>query len=112
MATKNGGPSESLADDRDECGVLVDPTDPLDIARGLMALAGDAGAWEETRNAGMRRVAERYTWDRTAEAYHRVFEELRRGGGKSDDDFPVPGWFTDPTEDDIGRDWLSSLYFD
>lgn len=67
VVTRNGGPSESLADEAGEYGVLVDPTDPHDIAAGLERALGDE--WDTLAAAGRRRVHEHYTWDRTAEGY-------------------------------------------
>jgi sucrose-phosphate synthase len=63
VATKNGGPSEIF---EDGSGVLVDPTDPNDIATGLLdalehhaTLAGKAGDL----------VTRKYTWRQTARGY-------------------------------------------
>ncbi|RZV47296.1 MAG: glycosyltransferase family 1 protein [Acidimicrobiia bacterium] len=67
VATRNGGPSESLIDADGEYGVLVDPADPYDIAAGLERALGDE--WETLAAAGRQRVHDRYTWDRTAEGY-------------------------------------------
>jgi sucrose-phosphate synthase len=69
VVTRNGGPSESLREGDTEYGVLVDPTDPGDIARGLLRLVSDPAEWERMAAAGRQRVYDRYTWDRTAEAY-------------------------------------------
>ncbi|NKI36545.1 glycosyltransferase family 1 protein [Wenzhouxiangella sp. XN79A] len=62
-ATGNGGPSEIFADGS---GVLFDPADPADIARGLIE-ALDRQV--ELAPAGRERVRARYTWRRTAERY-------------------------------------------
>jgi len=67
VATRNGGPSESLIDEEGEYGVLVDPADPYDIAAGLQRALGDE--WGKLATAGRQRVHDRYTWDRTAEGY-------------------------------------------
>ena len=67
VATRNGGPSESLIDEDGEYGVLVDPADPHDIAAGLERALGDE--WGKLAAAGRQRVHDRYTWDRTAEGY-------------------------------------------
>ena len=82
VATKNGGPSEIFADGS---GVLVDPFDPEDIARG-MADALDRQADLSAR--GRQRVLDMYTWDRTAAAYLEVIGEgVRRGAIETE---PVP----------------------
>ena len=68
VATKHGGPMEIFADGS---GVLVDPFDVDDIARGL----NDAlGRHSELSAKAIRRVRETYTWQRTAEAYLAVIE--------------------------------------
>jgi len=79
VATRNGGPSEIFADGS---GVLVDPEDPSDIARGLIeALENHADLSRRAHD----RVATTYTWDQTAQGYVAVIEEaLGRGHG------PVP----------------------
>jgi sucrose-phosphate synthase len=67
VATRNGGPSESLIHEDGEYGVLVDPADPADIAAGLERALGDE--WSKLATAGRQRVHDRYTWDKTAEGY-------------------------------------------
>ena len=79
VATKNGGPSEIFLDD---AGVLVDPADPQDIARGLI-LALDN--YEVYAKRGRRRVAEKYTWRATAGGYLDVIRR-RVGQVRSVDD--------------------------
>jgi len=72
VATRNGGPSEIFADGS---GILVDPLDSADIARGLLqALAKHADLSERAR----RRVSEMYTWRKTAEGYLAVIEDGMR----------------------------------
>jgi len=70
VATKNGGPSEIF---KDGSGVLVDPFDVEDIARG-MAEALDRQ--EELAIRGRQRVLSMYTWDKTAAGY---LEVIRSG---------------------------------
>ncbi len=69
VATQNGGPSEIFADGS---GVLVDPFDAEDIARGLArALDGH----QRLSEMAQRRVAVKYTWDKTAAGYLEVIEQ-------------------------------------
>ncbi len=63
VATQNGGPSEIF---EDGSGVLVDPYEPSDIARGLLEALAHASLLAEK---GRRRVIETYTWMKTAEGY-------------------------------------------
>jgi len=66
VVTRNGGPAESLRDEHGEYGVLVDPSDPDDVSRGLLRALD---RWHHFAREGRRRVLERYTWDRTAQGY-------------------------------------------
>ena len=70
VATRNGGPSEIFVD---EAGVLVDPTDVEDIARGLLKALEH---YERYAERGQGRVAEKYTWHATAGRY---LEVIQRG---------------------------------
>jgi sucrose-phosphate synthase len=74
VATKNGGPSEIFVD---EAGVLVDPADPQNIARGLLEALENQQSYAKR---GRSRVAEKYTWRATAAGYLKVIE---RGAGRS-----------------------------
>jgi sucrose-phosphate synthase len=72
VATKNGGPSEIF---EDGSGVLVDPFDVGDIARGT---AEALERQQELSRRGRERVLELYTWRRTAERYLAVLREGAR----------------------------------
>ena len=76
VVTKNGGPAESLRDGPREFGVLVDPFDSEDIARGLLQILGDKSVWERYAEAGRQRVHDRYTWDNTALAFERTLSGI------------------------------------
>ncbi len=76
VATRNGGPSEIFADGS---GVLVDPFDAGDIARGLEDALDRAV--ELARRSG-ERVNSMYTWDKTAAGYLAAISEgIARGPG-------------------------------
>jgi sucrose-phosphate synthase len=110
VVTRNGGPSESLQEGRREFGVLVDPSDPDDIARGLLRVLGSEKTWARFQEAGMGRVLSRYTWERTAEGYLGVLEDIIREPARPNE-LVIPGYFTNPTpENDIPLADLGTLY--
>jgi sucrose-phosphate synthase len=107
VVTRNGGPSESLYDRETgrEFGILVDPTDPQDIAAGLLRLVGPANEWQALHKAGRERVLDRYTWEQTAAGYLRVLERVLAAR------LPIPDYFWDPkpeTEPSLGS--LASIW--
>jgi len=110
--THCGGPSESLYDEETgvEYGVLVDPSDPAAIAEGLLRLVGPDNDWKKFRDAGRRRVLDRYTWEATARGYIDVLEEITTHPAKKSDRLPIPSYFTDPCPDkDINIDILTGI---
>ena len=112
VVTKNGGPGESMREGKRKFGVLVDPANPADIARGLLETVADEGMWSRYREAGIRRVVSRYTWERTAEGYLATIEAIvgqeHRAG-----ELPIPAYFTHSSEEaDISLAGLGALYFD
>ena len=109
VVTKNGGPSESLQDEDGRYGILVDPHDPSDIAAGLVLLTRDEAAWKAMQQAGMQRVADRYTWQQTAQGYLRVIRGILDADG--DRLYPIPSYFQTPAHDDIDPAWLGELYY-
>lgn len=113
VVTRNGGPSESLYDEAtDEAfGVLIDPTDPVDIARGLLEVVASDGAWQRYRQAGLERVTSRYTWDRAAQGYLDVFVAASRQKSLPTR-VPIPPYFTHPSPgNDLSLENLAALYF-
>jgi sucrose-phosphate synthase len=97
VVTQNGGPSESLQEDGRSFGVLVDPTDPLDIAGGLIRLVNSEEEWSRMRDLGRQRVLDKYTWERTAEGYLRALQ-LR-----PTEPHPIPEYFLDPSPENAAR---------
>jgi sucrose-phosphate synthase len=111
VVTKNGGPSESLQEGEREFGVLVDPSDPDDIAQGLLRVLGSEESWTRFQGAGMQRVLSRYTWERTAEGYLGVLKDLV-GEPARPGKLAIPEYFGHPTpENDIPLADLGALYF-
>ncbi|MGC9398323.1 MAG: glycosyltransferase [Anaerolineae bacterium] len=114
VVTQNGGPTESLREGDVEYGVLVDPTDPVDIARGLERVLSDPGTWRTFAERGHQRVLERYTWERTASGYLARIEELRVDptARRPETLLPIHPYFRDPRpENDVTLDELAGLYF-
>ena len=68
VATNKGGPAEIFADGS---GVLVDPSNTTDIARGLMEGLTNHSALAQ---AAISRVKNLYTWEKTAEGYISVVD--------------------------------------
>ena len=74
VATRDGGPPDILA--HCENGVLVDPLDPADIARGLLAVVSDARTWQRYARRGINGVAHHYTWDAHVDKYLRAIDRV------------------------------------
>jgi sucrose-phosphate synthase len=123
VVTKFGGPSESLREDDEEYGLLVDPNDCEEVSAALFSLVGNWERWQRYAEAGYRRVLARYTWQRTAEGY---LQTLTRGQGDKktrrspispllpltlSPHLPIHPYFQDPQpENDVTREELDDLY--
>ncbi|KRQ86370.1 Mannosylfructose-phosphate synthase [Caloramator mitchellensis] len=64
VVTKNGGTLETV--DNGKYGVVVDPENPVDIAKGLHTAIDNFAMY---RGLGIKRVEEKYTWRATAKGY-------------------------------------------
>lgn len=104
VVTRNGGPKEILQDEGGVYGILVDPEDPDDIARGLLELVQDGSRRQEMQKRGRQRVLDRYTWRRTAQGYLDEFHEILEGADADQGEVAILG--------DIGESWLRKLYYD
>lgn len=114
VATKNGGPSESLRKGDKEYGVLVDPEDPADIALGLERLLCDTQEWEYFAHVGQERVLKFYTWESTAKNYLTLIEQIISSpqARRPTELLPIHPYFLNPQPSaDISLEELSRLYF-
>ena len=114
VVTQNGGPAESLREDGEEFGVLVDPQDPADIAQGLERLLLSPETWATYARKGRQRVLNRYTWRRTGEGYAALLTAIvqaphaRRPGPL----LPIHPYFRNPgPETDVTLEELADVYF-
>lgn len=67
VATEDGGPRDIIQNCNN--GVLVDPLDPEDIARGLKEVLLDWEAWQYRSTQGLQGVREHYSWEAHAKLY-------------------------------------------
>ena len=80
VATHDGGPPDIIA--HCENGVLVDPLDSTDIARGLLDVVSDPRAWQRYARRGISGVARHYTWDAHVEKYLKAVDRVIRRSRK------------------------------
>lgn len=114
VVTKKGSPSETLREGDKEYGVLVDPEDPADIARGLELVLCDRAVWHKLAIRGQKRAHKRYTWARTAEGYLTQLEKILASATPQPraDLLPIPPYFQHPeAENDISIEELSRIYW-
>jgi glycosyltransferase involved in cell wall biosynthesis len=72
VASRGGALPEVVGD----CGVLVEPGNPSDLAAALGALLDDEPRRRSLGAAGRRRVEDRFTWRATAAATAEVYAEV------------------------------------
>ncbi|MCB1750899.1 MAG: HAD-IIB family hydrolase [Gammaproteobacteria bacterium] len=67
VATEDGGPRDIIANCAN--GVLINPLETEDIARGLKEILQDWEHWQTRSTSGLRGVREYYSWEAHAEHY-------------------------------------------
>lgn len=105
---------EILRDGDEEYGILVDPTDSVNIAQGLERLLSDAQTWEKFAHCGQQHVLNHYTWGSTAENYLTLIEQIvsSPSANRSAELLPIHPYFRNPQpESDVSLQELSDLYF-
>nr|WP_205617946.1 glycosyltransferase [Caldisalinibacter kiritimatiensis] len=115
VVTKNGGPSEVLYENGEEFGVLVDPSNPDDIAKGLLKVFKNQASYNNYQQAGIERVFSKYTWDSTAKSYldiiNKKLEEAKEN--KSFANIEIHPYFKKPTEKEpVSLEWLKATYLE
>jgi sucrose-phosphate synthase len=106
--------SESLGEGDEEYGVLVDPEEPADIARGLEQVLCDAQLWEQLQERGQQHVLEDYTWECTAKNYLTLIERIvaEPAARRPASLLPIHPYFRNPQpQTDVSLEELSRLYF-
>ena len=77
VATDDGGPRDIIS--ACENGLLVDATEPDEIARGLEAALADRDRWAEWARLGVERVLEHFSWGAHAERYIEELDQVVSG---------------------------------
>jgi sucrose-phosphate synthase len=112
VVTQNGGPTESMVENSNEFGILIDPENPAHMAEGLLRLLRSEDEWRNFQKAGAARVMDKYTWPQTARGYADAFENITssEGGLAQTDYLSIPQFFFKPTaENAIPQSMLSWL---
>ncbi|MEQ8956961.1 MAG: glycosyltransferase, partial [Coleofasciculus sp. C2-GNP5-27] len=114
VVTQNGGITESLQTDNQDYGVLIDPDDPADMARGLERLICNESEWQSFSGRTQQLVLNHYTWESTAQGYLNVIEQILSlpKTNRRVPRLPIhPFWRNPQPENDVSWAELSQLYF-
>ncbi|MFT5142069.1 MAG: sucrose-phosphate synthase [Rhodothermales bacterium] len=80
VATKNGGPSEIIP--RCENGILVDPTDDVEIRDAIVAILTDPERWRSFSDQGILQARKYYSWEAHVERYMTLVEDTLAKAGR------------------------------
>ncbi len=67
VATEDGGPRDIIQNCKN--GVLVNPLDPEDIAKGIKEVLNNWEKWQQRSTRGLQGVREHYSWEAHAQHY-------------------------------------------
>ncbi len=67
VATEDGGPRDIIQNCKN--GVLVNPLDPEDIAKGIKKIINNWELWQQRSTSGLQGVREYYSWEAHANHY-------------------------------------------
>jgi glycosyltransferase involved in cell wall biosynthesis len=76
VASKNGGASEII--DHGQDGILIDPFDREQTEDALIEALADDAARQRWGEAAYRKVEQHFTWQRVAERFRRLYDEVLR----------------------------------
>jgi sucrose-phosphate synthase len=116
VVTQNGGLTESLRYKDQQYGILVDPSNPDDIAEGLENVLSNAELWQDLHQRSREYILKHYTWESTALDYLNQLEDIVSNPNKPRrqvDVLPIHPYFREPRpETDVSLEELSHLYFE
>jgi glycogen(starch) synthase len=69
---------------QDQCGYHINPSDPEDIAWGVVNVLQDSAHSETLGKNARKRATENYTWEAAAKNTANVYEEILRSNSRSD----------------------------
>ncbi|MFW5985985.1 MAG: glycosyltransferase [Halanaerobiales bacterium] len=108
VVTNRGGPTEIM--ENGKYGILVNPENSGDIARGLLQMLKNSN-WEKYHRLGRERVINYYTWQQAASGYLDVIKKLKKPTEKNCN-LPLPDYYLNPApknEENLKRAFLYLL---
>ena len=102
VVSSNGGGREILNNGESFCGMLINPEETSSIVRGILTMLSDTHLRKQYREAALKKVATRYTWDAAAEMlqnaiYQGFIHQLDQYTNKTD----IPAYFDFPSLENL-----------